>query len=114
MQRKSSSSVQIFYPKYRREEIIKSLCEKVRILHRILPLKSALLFGSYAMGNFTVASDIDVLIVYRGQENKKAYSLAKKILDLPQLEPHVYSEPQSSQMAGIIGKMSKKGIILFS
>jgi len=113
MQRKSSNSVQIFYPNYSREEILTSLREKIKTLHRKLPLKLALLFGSYATGNFTTASDIDVLIVYRGEENKEAYSLTKKTLRLPRLEPHVYSESQYEKMHHVIEKMTREGVILY-
>lgn len=112
MQKKLSSSVKIFYPKFSREEIVAALRKMIKTLDKKLPLKVAILFGSYAAGNFTVSSDVDVLIVYRGEENKEAYSLSKKTLDLPRLEPHVYSEGEYEKIRQVIDKMAKKGIIL--
>jgi len=112
MQRKSSSSVKIFYPEFSREEIVAALRRMVIALDKRLPLKLALLFGSYAAGTFTVCSDVDVLIVYEGEENKKAYALAKNILDVPHIEPHVYSESQYRKMRKVIDQMAKNGTIL--
>lgn len=40
----------------------------------------------------TAASDVDVLVVYAGDEAEEAYSLAWDILDIPQLQLHVYPE----------------------
>jgi uncharacterized protein YutE (UPF0331/DUF86 family) len=45
-------------------------------------------------GTITVGSDIDLLIVYRGEERVDTYALVKKLLDLPHLEPHIYSEAE--------------------
>jgi len=113
MQKESSSSVRIFYPESSREEIVVTLREMTKALDRKLPLKLAMLFGSYAAGNYTVRSDVDVLIVYRGEEHKEAYTLTKKTLDIPRLEPHVYSEGQWEEMRMVIEKMARKGIMLF-
>ena len=46
------------------------------ILEEIVKLKSLVLFGSYAKGNATTESDVDVLIV--GNENKKIREIARK------------------------------------
>jgi predicted nucleotidyltransferase len=47
------------------------------------------LFGSYARSRQTVASDIDVLVVYAGAVRGDAYGLVRRALDLWRLEPHV-------------------------
>jgi len=44
-------------------------------------------FGSYAKGNYTVASDTDLLVVYRGKEIKDAYATMKRTLVFPVLSP---------------------------
>ena len=46
------------------------------ILEEIVKLKNLVLFGSYAKGNATTESDVDVLIV--GNENKKIREIARK------------------------------------
>lgn len=112
MQRRSSSSVKVFYPKLTRVEVIRLLSERLKELNEKLPLVQAVLFGSYARGNYTVGSDIDLLIVYRGKEKEEAYTLVKKVLDLPRLEPHVYTELEYAEMEGIVQAMTRDGIVL--
>ena len=73
MQRKYSSSVRIFYPRFDRETIIKILQKKVQALKKELPVSLIVLFGSYAKDNYTAKSDIDLLVVYRGKV-KDAYT----------------------------------------
>jgi predicted nucleotidyltransferase len=114
MQKKSSSSVRIYYPKFDREQLIQKLKERLDALEEKLPLQLVVLFGSYAKGNYTVASDIDLLIVYKGQERKDAYATIKKIFSIPLLEPHVYSEDQYERLKGNISKMIEDGVALFS
>jgi predicted nucleotidyltransferase len=47
-----------------------------------LGLLQVVLFGSYAKENYTVASDIDLLVVYRSNGEKDAYAIVKKIIGL--------------------------------
>ena len=113
MPRTSSSTVKVFYPKYNREDIIEMLQEALPRLQEKLSLKSVALFGSYATGNFTVASDIDLLVVYNGIERDDAYALCKKTFGIPHLEPHVYSEREYEEMKPTINRMIKGGVVLF-
>ncbi|OGF52648.1 MAG: hypothetical protein A2Z21_05050 [Candidatus Fraserbacteria bacterium RBG_16_55_9] len=112
MQRISSSSVQVFYPRLARAEVIRILSERLKGLQEELPLVRVVLFGSYARGNYTVGSDIDLLIVYRGEERVDAYALAKKLLDLPRLEPHIYAEAEDALREEVLRAMTKDGIVL--
>ena len=114
MQKKSSSSVRIYYPKFDREQLIQRLKERLDALEEKLPLQLVVLFGSYAKGNYTVASDIDLLIVHEGEERKDAYATVKKTFSIPHLEPHMYSEGQYERLKGNISKMIENGIVLFS
>jgi predicted nucleotidyltransferase len=70
MRKRSSSSVRIFYPKFDKETLIQNLQKKIEELVGKLPLSLVVLFGSYAQGNYTVASDVDLLVVYKGKERK--------------------------------------------
>ena len=113
MQRKSSDSVRVFYPKFDREKLVQNIRKRIEDLDQKLPLLLVVLFGSYAKGNYTVASDIDLLVVYRGKERKDAYSVIKRTLGVPRLEPHVYSNSEYEKMKKTINKMTKNGIVLF-
>jgi predicted nucleotidyltransferase len=109
----SSSSVRVFYPKFSKDDLIQRIKDKIEILDRKLPLILVSLFGSYAKGNYTVASDIDLMVIYEGKPRKEAYSIVKKTLSLPLLEPHVYSEDEYKELGGTINRMIKDGIIIY-
>jgi len=113
MRRGSSSSVRVFYPRFNREQIIQAIRGKLPELNGQLPLMLVVLFGSYAKGNYTVASDVDLLVVYRGRERKKAFATIKKVLGIPHLEPHVYSQAEYKAMHGTIEGMIRDGVVLF-
>lgn len=68
---KSSTSVQVFYPRFNKEEIIQLITKNLENLKKELPLLFVGLFGSYAKGNYTVASDVDLLVVYEGKEKRR-------------------------------------------
>ena len=89
MQKESSTSVRVFYPKFDRKELIQRLKDDLGNLARKLSLQSVVLFGSYAQEKYTVASDIDLLVVYKGEERKDAFKTVKTTLQIPLLEPHV-------------------------
>jgi predicted nucleotidyltransferase len=94
--------------------LIRKLKGKIEDLIRAIPLLSVVLFGSYARGNSTVASDIDILVVYSGKKRKDAFKTVKKILDIPLLEPHVYSEDEYKELRDTISQMISGGVVLFS
>lgn len=112
MQRRSSSSVRIFYPKFDKEDVLQILSERLKALEAKLPIIRVALFGSYAKGNYTVGSDVDLLIVYRGETRPDAYTITKRTLDIPRLEPHLYTEEEYKEMEGTISKMVEGGIML--
>lgn len=80
--------------------------------HR-LPVKLIVLFGSYAKGNYTVASDIDVLVVYAGDARPDAFAIVKTALGLRGLEPHVYSEDEYRSLQPTIDRMTEGAIRIF-
>ncbi len=113
MQKKSSTSVRIFYPRFDREKLIGRLKERMEGLLRELPLLSVVMFGSYAQENYTVASDVDLLVVYRGEEREDAFAVVKRAFDIPLLEPHVYSEEEYKRKKEMIGRMIAGGVVLY-
>jgi hypothetical protein len=112
MPRKSSSSVRVFYPKYDTEWLVQEIRKKLDALDEKLPISLVVLFGSFAKGNYTVASDVDLLVVYKGERREEAYAIIKNIIKIPRLEPHVYSQREYETLKEIINKMIEHGIVL--
>ena len=79
-----------------------------------MPLVRVVLFGSYARSRQTVASDIDLLVVYAGAVRTDAYALVKRALDLRCLEPHVYAEEEYAQVSTTLERMVQDGITVYS
>lgn len=113
MRKKSSNFVKIFYPKYSRTEVLEKIKESLSPLLESLPVILVVLFGSYAKGNFTAFSDIDLLIVYEDPLRDDAYKIIKKTIKLKGLEPHVYSLSEYREMESTIKKMIENGIVIF-
>lgn len=109
-----SGSVRIFYPDFTREQLIEKLRARMPELAKKLPIKSVSLFGSWAKGNATVASDIDLLIVYSGRKRGDAFAIAKTTIAIPGTEPHVYSEREAAKMDQVISQMLKESVEIFS
>lgn len=113
MQKKYSSSVRVFYPRYDRKKVIELIKERLDRLKEELPISSVILFGSYARDNYTTASDIDLLVVYKGQEIKDTYAKVKEAIDIYGIEPHVYTESEYRELTEVIERMIKDGIVIF-
>lgn len=113
MPKRSSSSVKVFYPRYRHPQLVEVLQEKLPQLATVLPLRRVVLFGSWATGRETAFSDIDLLVIYSGPRREEAYKLARESLNLRGLEPHIYSEEETEKMKPTLDRMTKDGIILF-
>lgn len=110
MLRKSSSSVKVFYLPFSREQLLVLLRQRIKALQAALPLQRVALFGSYAKGRQTVASDIDLLVVYQGEPQADAYALVKRILNIRHLEPHVYAEREYEPVKATWERMLKDSI----
>jgi len=113
MPKESSSSVRVFYPRWTRKELIEKLREKIGDLSQEFPLSKAVLFGSYARGNFTAASDVDLLLIYPGEARDDAYLMVRRILDLPRLELHLFSEDECKTLHQTVGRMIEKGVVIY-
>ncbi len=113
MPKVSSGSVKLFYPDISPSDVVRLLAERLPVLNENLPLDRVVLFGSYARGNHTAASDIDLLVIYRGRRRPDAFAAVKKTLSLPRLEPHVYSRAEARQLARVIDRMAEGGVVLW-
>lgn len=88
------------------------LRRRLPALQENLPLKRVVLFGSYARGRHTVASDIDLLVVYAGPSREDAFALVKRTLDVRGLEPHAYSEQEYERVKTTLERMVVGGVPL--
>ena len=110
--------MRIYYPRFGRGELIEKLRRCAEELSRKLPFKRVILFGSYASGRQTAASDVDVLVVYEGRRDKReVYDLCWDLIGLPNLELHLYSEDEYLKLRkskrSIVEEAERKGIIIW-
>lgn len=108
----SSGSVRIFSPPYDRAELIGRLRARLRDLDAVLPLRRAILFGSWAIRRATAFSDIDLLIIYAGPAREDAYRLVRQTIGLRGLEPHLYSEEEARALGPTVERMTRDGVAL--
>lgn len=108
--RPSSTHARVFWPRHSREQLLARLREGVAALSQQLDVRRAVLIGSWAQGRHTAASDVDLLVVYAGPARADAYALCRRIVGVPRLEPHVYSEAEAAAAAPMLARMSRGGI----
>lgn len=113
MPKRSSDSVRVFWPDRDKEALLEALGQGIKRLAAQLPLVRVVLFGSQAAGTATVASDVDVLVVYQGETRDDAYALTKRAIAVPRLEPHVYSEAEYAAAASTVERMVRNGVTVF-
>ncbi|KAF2959889.1 nucleotidyltransferase domain-containing protein [Thermotoga sp. 38H-to] len=113
MPKRSSGSAKIFYPEYDREKVLEIIRNSLPQLLKVLPVKLVVLFGSYAKGNFTAFSDIDLLVVYDDPIKEDAYKIVKRTIKLRGLEPHVYSLSEYKQIEKTVEKMIENGVVVY-
>jgi hypothetical protein len=71
------------------------------------------LFGSYAAGRATVASDVDLLVVYDGPPREDAFATIKKTIPVRGLEPHAYTTKEAGAQATLLDRMTRTGVLIF-
>jgi len=71
------------------------------------------LFGSHATGRATVASDVDLLVVYEGPPREEAFATVKKAIPVRGLEPHVYTTKEAAVQEDLLTRMTQEGIVIF-
>lgn len=99
MRRRSSNSVRVYYPEYSKEELVALLRVRLSELSKALPIKLAILFGSYAKGRQTAASDIDLFVVVDGDKGRLYHEIHKG-LNIANLQLHLYTKDEYEKMRG--------------
>jgi len=83
-----------------------------------LPLRKAILFGSYAEGRQTASSDVDLLIVYDDPKVKDDYIKICRRLAVEGLEPHAYTLSEYNTLKAsrnwLIEEAERKGIVIYA
>lgn len=114
MLRRSSDSVRIYYPEIDSNSLVSILKDRIENLSGKLRIKIAILFGSYATGRYTPASDVDLLVVIEGENKEEAYNEIFKNLKISNLQLHLYTlkEYEKMKMSGslFIKEIEEKGI----
>lgn len=102
MPKKYLSSVRVFFPRFSREEVVKEISRCVGENRERLGLRKVLLFGSYARGNYTVASDIDIFLVFDEEKSceNMVYKTLMKSIKLPRVELHIMSRRRFEECRG--------------
>ncbi len=102
MQKKYSSSVKVFFPKFSLEEVIMEVGRVVSLLSESLALKKVIIFGSYAKRRYTAGSDIDLFVVFDDTRCAKdnVYKTLMKNIKLPRLELHILSLKEYQEING--------------
>ena len=90
--------MRIFWPELNREELIRRIRKGIKSVLNVLPITKVILFGSYARARHTAASDVDLLVVYRGPKRQDDYSICWEALGIPQLELHIYTEEEYERL----------------
>lgn len=116
MQRKSSSSVKIYYPKHDRGKVVEELRKAIKTLAGELGIEKVVLFGSYARNQYTVASDIDILVVFDETvcDEDSVYRTIRKKVRLSRLEPHLITKTEYYRVreSKWIKTIEKEGIVI--
>jgi predicted nucleotidyltransferase len=106
--------VKVFFPKLNRDKLIGKLRRAAELASSVLDIKKVILFGSWAKGNYTAFSDVDVLIIYGGKKIKDDYSLISKVFRIPNIELFVYTEDEyvklKSLESSIVKEAEKHGV----
>lgn len=108
--------MKVYFPKYNQKEVVKLIRERLQTLLKKLPLRLAILFGSYARGRYTASSDIDLLVVYKDPKRKDAYSLVWDAINVSQLQLHLYTTSEYEELrksGSSLPKEAEKGVVIW-
>ncbi|MDR7431741.1 MAG: nucleotidyltransferase domain-containing protein [Armatimonadota bacterium] len=105
--------MRISSPRYSRQQVLDALQAAVPRLRGLLPLRRVVLFGSCARGDFTAASDVDLLVVYADPPRPDAFAVVRRAVGLRNLEPHVFAEGEFRAAAARWRRQLEEGVVLY-
>ena len=109
----SSRSANVSWPTRTREDILASIRAALPGLREALPVVRVVLFGSYTTDRATVASDVDLLVVYEGASREDAFATIKKAIPVRGLEPHAYTVEEAAKQQDLLARMTRDGIVVW-
>jgi len=109
----SSRSANVSWPTRTREDILATIRAALPELRDALPVVRVVLFGSHATNRATVASDVDLLVVYEGASREDAFATIKKAIPVRGLEPHVYTVEEAAKQQDLLARMTRDGIVVW-
>lgn len=112
MQKSSSGSARVIFPRHDLPSLTAELRSRLPTLRNALPLRRVILFGSWATGRATATSDIDLLVVYDDPPQEDAYKVVRRTIAMSGLEPHVYTVAEARAVADVLDRMVEHGIEL--
>ena len=98
------------------EKVIMTIKDYLQNLSNEIPIERALLFGSYAKGNFSKDSDVDIAIFSEYFNNMKRVDgirfLLRKAVNYPDidLQPIPFTHKDYIEMDGFVTEVLKHGI----
>lgn len=117
MPERSSNSVRVIYPEFNRDQVIARLEESAQSAAKQIGLELLILFGSFAKGRYTAASDIDVLAVCDDDAVAKAYEVLLNTAKITNLELHVYGKSAYKRLkasgSSFPHTVESRGIMIF-
>ena len=113
MPSESSRSATISWPTRDRDDLVDAIRATLPALRDALPVVRVFLFGSYATGRATVASDVDLLVVYEGPPREDAFATVKRTVPVRGLEPHVFTVEEADAQSALLDRMTRSGLLIF-
>ncbi|MEM3383325.1 MAG: nucleotidyltransferase domain-containing protein [Nitrososphaerales archaeon] len=100
-----------------KDELISLLKDRVKNLSKELPIRLAMLFGSYAINRYTVASDVDIFAVVENKDKDKIYRKIYEGLGISNLQLHLYTVDEYEKLKmnrpSFVKEIEEKGILIF-
>ena len=78
------------------------------------PIDKVILYGSYARGDASDASDIDLVVESRGRlRNRKIFALGGELLDVLPVRVDVYDILEIANPSAMYENIRKEGVIIY-
>jgi len=78
------------------------------------PVEKVILYGSYARGDASETSDIDLVVDSRGRlRNRKIFALGGELLDVLPVRVDVYDILEIANPSAMYDNINKEGVVIY-
>ena len=78
------------------------------------PIEKVILYGSYARGNASDVSDVDLVVESRGRlRNRKIFALGGELLDVLPVRVDVYDILEIENPSTMYENIQKEGVVIY-